>query len=239
MISGRTPEQPSKSSPPLTALHPAMPYVAPFVVFLLLLMTADYLQQVLGQWEAPLRVVLLTAVLWVFSRHVIDLRIQQWLLTSAVGVGVFAVWVAPDLLIPGYRDHWLFQNSVTGTIKSSIPSDLLQNPLVLTFRTIRAVVLVPIIEELFWRAWLLRWLISPNFESVELGAYTRSAFWISAILFASEHGPFWEVGLAAGLIYNWLMVRTKSLGDCILAHAITNGVLSLFVMITGRWEYWL
>jgi len=184
-------------------------------------------------------VTILAIVLWVFSRDVIDLRVRFWLGTLLVGIGVFAIWVAPDLLIPGYRNHWIFQNALTGTIKSSIPDDLRANAVVLIFRTIRAMILVPIIEELFWRAWLLRWLVSPDFEKVPLGTYTASSMWLSAILFASEHGPYWEVGLLAGLAYNFWMVRTRSLGDCILAHAVTNGVLSLFVIATGRWEYWL
>jgi CAAX prenyl protease-like protein len=88
------------------------------------------------------------------------------------------------------------------------------------------------------RGWLMRWLIRGDFQSVPLGAYTRSSFWITALLFASEHGPFWEVGLAAGVAYNWWMVRTKSLGDCIVAHAVTNAVLSAYVVFTDRWEYW-
>jgi hypothetical protein len=35
------------------------------------------------------------------------------------------------------------------------------------------------------------------------------------------------------------MIRTKSLADCILTHAVTNGVLSVYVLMTGRWQYWL
>jgi hypothetical protein len=46
------------------------------------------------------------------------------------------------------------------------------------------------------------------------------------------------VGLAAGILYNWWMVRTKSLGDLILAHGVTNAVLSAYVVLAGRWEYW-
>ena len=232
-------ERPSGRSPRWASVHPAIPYVVPFAVFLALLATADYMHALLGTWEYPVRVTVLIAVLWVFSRDVIDLRVAQWIATIGVGVLVFAVWVGPDLLIPGYRQHWLFQNAITGSLKSSIPQDLRDNILVLVFRTIRAALIVPIIEELFWRAWLLRWLISPKFEEVPLGTYTASSMWISALLFASEHGPYWEVGLLAGLIYNFWMVRTKSLGDCILAHAVTNGVLSLFVIATGHWEYWL
>ena len=220
-------------------IHPAIPYVVPFAAFLVLLALGEHLHSVFGVWEFPLRVIFLSAVLWIFSRDVIDFRVRRWAMTLVIGVAVFAIWVAPDLLIPGYRQHWLFQNAITGTISSSIPADLRENLLALLFRTVRAVVLVPIIEELFWRAWLLRWLISPDFQKVPLGAYTATSMWISALLFASEHGPYWEVGLVAGLAYNFLMIRTRSLGDCILAHAITNGVLSLFVVLTGRWEYWL
>lgn len=219
--------------------HPAVPYVAPFIVFFVLLLSAEHLQKVLGEWEFPFRVCLLSLTLWVFSRDVIDLRVQRFLGSLVLGIVVFAIWVGPDVLIPGYRQHWLFQNAITGSLKSSIPEDIRANLTVLIFRTIRAVLLVPIIEELFWRGWLMRWLISPNFETVPLGAYTPSAMWITALLFASEHGPYWEVGLIAGLAYNYWMVKTKSLGDCIFAHAVTNGVLCLFVIASGRWEYWM
>jgi CAAX prenyl protease-like protein len=85
----------------------------------------------------------------------------------------------------------------------------------------------------------MRWLVKDDFASVQLGTYTPRSFWITAVFFAAEHGPYWEVGLIAGVIYNWLMIRTRSIGDCILAHAITNAILSAFVITTGRWEYWM
>jgi hypothetical protein len=85
----------------------------------------------------------------------------------------------------------------------------------------------------------MRWLIQKDFLSVPLGSYLPSAFWITAILFASEHGPYWDVGLAAGLLYNWWMVRTRSLADCILAHAVTNACLAAYVVCAGKWQYWL
>jgi CAAX protease family protein len=229
--SGRSSRQPNYLA--------SVPYVAPFVVFFVLLLSSDFLHSLFGEWEYPFRVTTLALVLWVFSRNVIDFRVRNLGLAGVSGAIVFAIWVGPDLLIPGYRNHWLFQNSLTGSLASSIPVDLRDNSLVLVFRTIRATLIVPIIEELFWRAWLMRWLISQDFETIPLGAYTRSSMWISALLFASEHGPYWEVGLIAGLAYNFLMVRTKSLGDCILAHAVTNAALCLFVITTGRWEYWL
>jgi len=232
-------ERPSGRSSRQPGYLASIPYVAPFIIFLALLLSADYLRSVLGEWEYPFRVTMLALVLYIFSRNVIDLRVRNVGATLVLGAVVFAIWVGPDLLIPGYRTHWLFQNSITGSLSSSIPEDLRGNHLVLVFRTLRATLIVPIIEELFWRAWLMRWLVSADFENVPLGTYTSSSMWISALLFASEHGPYWEVGLIAGLAYNLLMVRTKSLGDCILAHAVTNAALCFFVIATGRWEYWL
>jgi uncharacterized protein len=216
----------------------SLPWVLPFLVFLGVLAVQDWLAP-LGRWEAPIRVIFLAAVLWVFSRRVITFATRHAVASIAVGLLVFAVWIGPDLLFPGYREHWLFQNGLTGRLKSSIHTPLLSDPVVLFFRSIRAVLLVPIIEELFWRGWLMRWIVNNDFWRVSLGAFSHSAFWITAVLFASEHGPYWDVGLIAGVLYNWWMVRTKSLGDCILAHAVTNGALSGYVIATGQWEYWL
>jgi CAAX prenyl protease-like protein len=85
----------------------------------------------------------------------------------------------------------------------------------------------------------MRYIISRDFERIPLGAYSAAAFWISAVLFASEHGPYWEVGLAAGIAFNWWMIRTRNLGDCILAHAVTNACLGVYVLAFSKWEYLL
>jgi len=214
-----------------------IPYVLPFAVFLGFLALQDQIP-IRPDVEMPLRLVILTAVLWLVSRDVIDLRSTQLLWSTLLGAAVFLLWIAPDALIPGYRNHILFQNSITGHLRNSVSESALMNPVVLWSRILRAVVLVPIIEELFWRAWLMRWIISPDFEKIPLGTYSAKAFWVVAVLFASEHGSYWEVGLVAGILYNWWMVKTKRLGDLILAHAVTNACLSAYVVFAGRWEYW-
>lgn len=227
----------SREPVPWLERNPALPYVLPFAVYMLLLAGQSYLAP-LGRWDFPCRAVVLSAVIWVCSRHVVSFKVRHWTGTIALGVAVFLIWIGPDVLFPGYRSHWLFQNPVTGKLGTSIAPGLLSDHVVLLFRSVRAVLLVPILEELFWRAWLMRWLVSADFRKVPLGTYTAGAFWITAVLFASEHGPFWDVGLIAGIVYNWWMVRTKSLGDCILMHAVTNACLSLYVIYSGRWEYW-
>ncbi len=98
---------------------------------------------------------------------------------------------------------------------------------------------MPILEELFWRGWLPRWIVNNDWQKVPLGTYNVAAFVATAVLFASEHGPFWEVGLLCGLIYNWWMWKTKSLGDLILVHAVTNAALAAFVLVTKQYAYWM
>ncbi|MBK5290761.1 MAG: CAAX prenyl protease-related protein [Acidobacteriia bacterium] len=213
------------------------PYVTPFAVFILFLVIGPNLG--LGIWEFPLRVLALALTLYFCSRHVIAWTAPYAMGSILMGAAVFVLWVAPDFLWPTYRQHWLFSNSITGPVASSLPAGFQMDPTALVFRTIRAAILVPIIEELFWRAWLMRWLINQDFLKVPLGAYQTSSFLITAVLFASEHGPYWDVGLLTGLLYNWWMVRTRSLGDCILAHAVTNAILSAYVIWGGHWEYWL
>ena len=179
----------------------------------------------------------LLLVTW--SRVLIDLRTTRLVGSLLLGVAVFVVWIGPDLLWPEYRYHWLFQNAITGTVHGSTAEAVRKSTVFLFFRVAGSVILVPIIEEIFWRAWLMRYLVSRDFLSVPLGTYAAPSFWISALLFASEHGSYWDVGLLAGVGYNWWIVRTKSLGDCIFAHAVTNACLAVYVLSAGKWEYWL
>jgi CAAX prenyl protease-like protein len=217
--------------------HPWLPYVLPFAAFIAFLV----LDRITGAGATlyPVRVVVVAAVLIIFSRRVFPEKPTQFAGSVAMGVAIYAVWVGPDVLWPTYRTHWLFQNSIMGTASSSLPTIVRTDPVFIFFRTLGCVALVPVVEELFWRGWLGRWLVKPDFQQVSLGTYTRSAFWISTFLFASEHGPYWEVGLLAGAAYNWWLMRTRSLADCVLAHAITNGCLAVHVLATDQWQYWM
>jgi uncharacterized protein len=210
-------------------------YVAPFVAFIAMLVLNSFVPT-----PAWVRLVVSLAAIVIFSRGVLaEGRLTRPLLSVLIGVAVFVVWVAPDFLMPGYHDLPIFSNSLVGHAVSTLLPRQKSDHWPLLFRALVSVVAVPILEELFWRGWLMRWLIDRPFWRVPLGAYRPGAFWIVALLFASEHGPYWDVGLAAGIIYNWWMLRTRSLWDCILAHAVTNGLLAAWVITRGEWQYWL
>jgi CAAX prenyl protease-like protein len=219
--------------------YPSLSYVAPFGVFIGLL-TLDKIATVSIAVLYPVQLIAVLAVLLLCSRNVIDFRLKNAFGSMLLGVAVFVVWIGPDLLWPNYRSHWLFSNSLTGTLSHLAAASVRSSASFILFRSFGCIILVPIIEELFWRGWLPRWMIDSNhFQRVPLGAYTAFSFWIGSAAFASEHGPFWAVGLLAGIAYNWWMCRNKSVADCTLAHAITNSCLSAYVLVTGHWEYWL
>lgn len=223
---------------PTSALHPALPWAGPFIVFVALLAVMPRLD-LSPRISLSLWVALTGAAILLMSREILEFRPVMPVQSALVGVGVFCLWVAPDLLSPGWRSHWLFQNALTGNLSTSLPAAALSDPLALSLRVLRAVVIVPIVEELFWRGWLMRYLVKPDFLSVRLGTFTAVSFWSVAALFALEHGPYWDVGLLAGAVYNGWLVRSKRVSDLILAHAVTNACLCAFVLATGRWEYWL
>jgi CAAX prenyl protease-like protein len=215
-----------------------LPWVLPFGAFLLLLGVLPLLH-LEPRWAEAARWVVVGGTVLLVSRPVLDFRVSHWAGSIGLGVLVFVVWIGPDLLLDGYRNSILFSNGLLGRPESSFGEAGRTDPAALALRFARAALLVPVVEELFWRGWLPRWIADPeDVRRVPLGTFTTASFWVTALLFASEHGSWWEVGLVAGLLYNWWMRRTRSLGDCILAHAVTNACLSAWVVAGGRWEYW-
>jgi uncharacterized protein len=218
--------------------HPAIAFVTPFLVFLAFLALDRHLP-FSPQINYAIRFFVVFTVLALISRPVITLRFTHFWGSTAVGVALFVIWVGPDVLWPAYRESWLFNNGIVGAPRSSLPVGVTASLTFIIFRVLSSVVNVPLLEELFWRGWLMRWLISRDFLKVPMGTYTRQSFWLVALLFASEHGSYWDVGLIAGIVFNWWMIRTKSLADCILAHAVTNACLATYVLSRDQWQYWL
>jgi uncharacterized protein len=212
-------------------------YIAPFLAFVGV-MGLERLTALPAEWLYLIRFLIVAVLILTVSRPYLSLRPSAPMASIVIGIAVFLIWIGPDALF-GYRHFWLFENRLTGSATSSLAPELKNNLAFILLRSAGSFLLVPILEELFWRGWMMRWLIDMDFLKVPLGKYVPSVFWIVAILFASEHGPYWEVGLAAGIIYNWWLIRTRNLADCILGHAVTNAVLAGYVLVTDRWQYWL
>jgi hypothetical protein len=203
-------------------------------------------------WVNPLQTLLCGAML-IHWWPVYETRKPGGLLfTFAIGIVVFFLWVglqaglewavAKEVLGAQVTHflHWagLGAPRAEGFEPWYFPSPA-ANAVSVGLRFLRLAVVVPLLEEIFWRGFLLRWLIDPNFERVPFGTFRPAAFAITTVGFCLEHQPAdWPAALLCGALYNLVAIRTKSLSSCVLAHALTNLLLGLYVMKTGQWGFW-
>ena len=105
----------------------------------------------------------------------------------------------------------------------------------LLLRAIGSIALVPIAEELAFRGFLARALVSMRFESVGFGDFRPLAFVLSSLAFGLMHQR-WLAALLAGAVYALLMYRSKQLSDPIVAHASSNAVVFACAVAAEQWS---
>ncbi|MGD2063945.1 MAG: CAAX prenyl protease-related protein [Nitrospirota bacterium] len=214
---------------------PWFPYVAPFATFIGFTYAGGQWPGVAHLWYLA-KTVVVGAMLWGFRRHYVELgwgkSAGNWAVGAIVGVIVLVVWVAPDRVLAPLRI-----GDGPGFDPYSFGLDTALTWAVIAVRVFGAAVVVPIMEELFWRSFLMRYLIDTDFKSVALGTFSTLSFAVVAAAFGFEHDR-WVVGIAAGLAYGGLLVWRRDLFTCVLAHGVTNFGLGLYVLRTGEWSFW-
>ena len=206
----------------------SIPYALPFGIFLLFTGVASY-TSISVFWSYPAKTILVGVMLLVFRHKYTEIKLKVSWLAILTGLLVFALWILPEGYYP-----------LLGRSKDLDPYQLTSRNWRLVwfgFRMTGAVVVVPIMEELFWRSFLLRYLINPDFKQVRLGAFSWWSFCGTVILFGVEHHR-WLPGILAGIIYTLLLYRKKDISACILSHATKNLVLGIYVLMTQQWKYW-
>ena len=160
----------------------------------------------------------------------------------AVGIAVFVIWIGL-----GDALRWLGINPSFTELK--VAPGKIWNPFetyccgsaqaefFVGLRILGATLVVPPLEEVFFRSFLYRYLAKPDFQSVPLGAFLPRPFLITSVIFGFEHRE-WLAGILCGFAYQGLVCRTKRLGDAITAHALTNFLLGIWVVWKGAWHFW-
>jgi CAAX prenyl protease-like protein len=155
-------------------------------------------------------------------------RLPDTLLSLCVGSIVFVLWIAID---------WSFIGFGSGSDAPTLVATAGLPPLLIGLRLFGAVLVVPLMAELFWRSFLLRYLINSDFSKVAVGTFSWSSFLVVAVLSGLLYSMF-LAGVLAGVAYSLLLYRTRSVAQCVLAHAVTNLALGIYVLQTGSWQYW-
>jgi CAAX prenyl protease-like protein len=214
-------------------------FVLPMAVFIGLLFLARILPSVGNgfwlasseYWVYPVQTFICGGlVIWFWREY--QLRPPTRILfTSAVGLLVFVCWIAPQQFL-GAAPRVIGFNPDVFTAQPAYWSTV-------TIRFVRLVLVVPLVEEIFWRGFLLRYLIGEKFHRVPFGTFSWLSFVVVTIGFGFSHSPVDRIAaLITGALYNCVAYRTKSLASCVLAHAVTNLLLGLWIMKTRQWGFW-
>jgi len=222
----------------VTAAH-----VLPLAVFMLLNLVPGWLrienselpwyQQAPEHWLYPAQTFFVGALLLFFAKHY---RLAPWRgLDWALPLGVLGIafWVAPVGL--GWAER----------LDGFNPEILAQWPqwqlAAIVMRFVRMVVVVPLIEELFWRGFLMRYVRTGDgtWPQIPFGSHSWKVYGIVTLLVMLAHDPAdYAVAFIWGSLVYFVAVRTKSLGACVLMHALANLLLGFYILETRHWGFW-
>ena len=217
-------------------------YVAPFALFMAGLVSVSG-AKALGlttfvgipldpmYWIYPFQTIICAGALLWFWRSYDFGESSPVKLGVGLGVGlmVFGLWIAPQEVFHQARRLEGFDPEVLPGISAWM----------LSARFARLVIVVPLVEEIFWRGFLLRYLVREDFMALPFGSCNRFSFWAVVVAFTAVHAPVdWPAAFLTGILFNVIAVRTKSLTACVLAHAVANLALGVYICATRQWGFW-
>lgn len=223
----------------MTPPRPWLPYVVPFALYMGFVALQGYVNLSLA-WMYPVRVLVVTAALVWFRNQYEELRPNFSWTAVAVGLAAIVIWIGIDPFYPYLSD--LMGQAPPGGARtqyfdpSTISSDAVRL-VFFAFRIAGASLVVPLMEELFWRGFLIRWIDNPNFKRVPIGAYSFRSFALTTLFFGFEHEQ-WLAGIICGALYNALLYKRKDLFSCVLAHGVSNFALAVWVLSQSAWRLW-
>ena len=221
---------------------PELARILPFALYILLLALNEPLAHLLGVYNHNIRLIyglrvsIVGLILFAYWQYYTELkpplvlRPHFYSICIIVGILVFILWILP-------YPNWAQMGADGDGFNPSTNDNKTTDWVLALMRLSGAALIVPVMEELFWRSYLMRWLENPNFSQVSPALISAFPFFASACLFALEHN-LWLAGLLAGLAYSWLYCHFRNLWAPIIAHALTNTLLGCWVLYTAQWSYW-
>ena len=224
---------------------PLWPRVVPFLVFILLTFCQNQFGEAGRYWLYVAKSVVGAWLIWEMRPFVAELKLNFTWEAVVVGVGVIVMWVGIDSFYPGLTAL----GEKLGLSKPPATPPLPWNPhlqfgegsvlawLVIAARILGSSLVVPVLEEVFYRSFLYRYVAKPDFQSIPLSFFGWTPFLLTAVIFGVSHEQ-WLAGILCGFAFQGLVIWKGRLGDAIVAHGIANLVLGLWVVSKGAWNFW-
>jgi CAAX prenyl protease-like protein len=207
--------------------------VAPFVIFLVLTSCQGLFGEAGRYWFYVAKTLLGVWLVWEMRSLVLEMRWAISWEAVLVGVAIFALWIGLDGLYPrlakpdGGADPF-------GQFGAGAPLAWFY----IVVHIAGMSLIVPPLEEVFYRSFLYRYCVKIDFLTMPLGQFHALSFAVTSILFGLTHPDRWLAGILCGLAYQWLVIRKNRLGDAMTAHAITNFLLGVWIVWKGAWSFW-
>ena len=214
--------------------------VAPFVIFVILTFAQEWFGPAGRYWIYLAKTVLGAAMLVAVWPAVEEMRWAWSWEALAVGVALFVVWAGLDdfLVLLGWKGSYPKLNfGAPWSPPEYFGEGTVWAWFFIVVRLTGSALVVPPLEEAFFRSFVYRYISKADFLNVPLGAFSARPFLFTSLLFAAEHRE-WLAGLICGLAFQWLVCGKQRLGDAMTAHAITNLLLGVWVVWRGEWRFW-
>ncbi len=262
------PTQPWIQSPAVAHIAPLVLFMLlteSVKLFLVENSALPWYQRTPEHWVYPVQCVIVGAVLLFFRKHYTLAPWRGLVLAAALATVGIAVWVLPAMLYREGMPSWcewlgvvkrdegfdpsIFDTGSTTTVLSASEESrwllVSHHPMAwwatVLARFFRMVIIVPLVEELFWRGFLMRYVQAGDrdFRTVPFGQHTWKTFWIVTVAVTLIHNPSDYLGAFVwGSLMYFVAVKTKSLGACVFMHAVGNLLLGLYVVQTKQWGFW-
>ena len=202
-------------------------------------------------WFYPLQTIICGGLLiYCRKQYQFDLKWDRRVLVGVImGVIGIGFWILPTHLytVLGYTEEsagWLKHLGVAPRDEGFDPQ-VLDAPWAIwtttIFRFLRAVVIVAFVEEIFWRGFLMRFLLDRdgNYWKVPFGKFSWLTFAAVTACFVFIHGPVDYAGAVVyGTLTYFVAVWTKSLAACITMHATANLLMGIYALQFGKFGLW-
>ncbi len=204
----------------------------PFLIFITLTSCQGLFGEASRYWIYAGKSLLGAGMIWGMWPFVAEMR---WVLSweaVVTGVAVLVMWIGIDDFYPKFGRPAAGWNPPAQFGQGSTLTWI-----IIVARILGASLVVPPLEEVFYRSFLYRYLIKSDLQSVPPGFFNWKAFLATSVVFGFSHYE-WLAGILCGFAYQGLVCWKKRLGDAITAHAITNFLLGLWVVWKGAWHFW-
>lgn len=210
-----------------SADNPTAAYLMPLLAVLAAGMVSRAGSGPFETWYA-LRLLAGGAALAVYWPRLVTLDWRFSWRAAAAGLAVFGLWLGASHVFP----------SAQSMPPALAAMSAAHRALWIAGRVATAVTISPLVEELAYRGYLLRRLVAADFESVSFAAVGWMPLLVTSMACGILGGTLWPAGIAAGIVLGMLLIRTRSMGEAVAAHALANILLCAAVLLWHQWQLW-